>query len=171
MALVVEDGTGVVNADSYASLATVDAFQAARGGTAWAAASAPNREIAIRRATDYLDLYHISGEQLSSTQSLSWPFESPLTDSWPRDLSILSKAVCLLAPIALQAGDLVARVPDEAQVLSKTDRVGDLSESRTYADVTDSVTLLGGYDVSFISALLRGFGTRGGLVIGERLRG
>lgn len=167
--LTVEDGTGVTGADAYASLATVDAFQAARGNSVWAAAADVDREIAIRRAADYLDLWHIAGAALVVGQGLAFPFED--TEYADRDLPILVKATCLLSPIALQAGDLTVRAPDTAQVLSSTDKVGDLSESRTYANNSDSVTLLGGYDVSFLGRLLSGFSSSGGLVIGERLRG
>lgn len=169
MALVVETGTGVTGADSYASLAAVDSFQSARGNAAWAAASLSEREVAIRRATDYLDLYHVSGTPLSATQGLAWPFEE--VDDLDRQSMTLVRAVSMLAPIALQSGDLVARAPDSAQVVSSTDRVGDLSESRTYVDRSDSVTMLGGFDVSFLNRLLTGFSSTGGLVIGERSRG
>lgn len=172
MALTVETGAGITAADSYASLAEVDAFQAARSNASWAAATVTEREVAIRRATDYLDTYHVSGTPLKAAQGLAWPFEeSDETDIITREKAALVKATAMLAPIALTAGDLVARAPDTAQVISSTDKVGDLSESRTYVDRSHSVTMLNGVDVSFLSRVLSGLSSSGGLVIGSRSRG
>lgn len=168
MALTVEDGTGVAGADSYETLAAVDAFQAARGNLVWAAVTtAATRETAIRRAADYLDVWHVSGEPLNSLQGLAFPFLDD--DETSTKLKKIRRAVSMLAPIAL-SGDLVARAPDTAQVISSTDTLGDLSESRTYVDRSNSVTLLNGIDVSFLGKILQGFAAAGGLVIGTRFR-
>lgn len=169
MALTVEDGTGVASADSYEARATADAFHSARGNAVWAAATTDERDQALRRATDYLDVWHVRGSRLLPTQGLNFPFED--TEDAAGDLRQLRRAATLLAPIAL-SGDLVSRAPDAPQVLSSTDKLGDLSESRTYSDQSDSVTMLAGVDVSFLSHLLPSF-TRGsgGIVLGSRSRG
>lgn len=169
MALTVEDGTGVAAADSYESLAAVNAFHAARGNVQWAQALDWEKEQALRRAADYLDVWHVRGDRLLPTQGLAWPFAD--SENIDEELRQLRRAVALLAPIAL-GGDLVARAPDDPQVLSATDKVGDLSESRTYADMSDSVTMLAGIDVSFLSRVLPSFtGAGGGIVLGSRVRG
>lgn len=169
MALTVETGIGVAGADSYDSLAAVDAFHAARGNTAWAAADAAAREAALREATDYLDIWHINGgPRSSSLQGLNFPYEG--TDDANMDLIRIRKALALLAPVALSS-TVVGGAVETAQVLSATDKVGDISESRTYADNSNSVTVLGGVDVSFLSQLLNGLGSSGGMVIGHRHRG
>lgn len=77
MALVVEDGTGKANAESYISVADADTYHSARGNAAWAAiATDALKEEALRRATDYmLQKYRLRwyGERVSTTQALDWP--------------------------------------------------------------------------------------------------
>lgn len=59
MSLTVETGAGVQGAESYAAIAFIDAYWAARPhrteSTAWAAASTPNKEGAAREATAFID--------------------------------------------------------------------------------------------------------------------
>lgn len=106
MALVVEDGTGLVNADSYVSIAAADAYHTSVGTTAWAAAADPAKEIALRKATQYVDAhYNFRGDVYSATQALSWPrvgygsSDVYETGSWP--VSRLIRAVYELANVAL----------------------------------------------------------------------
>lgn len=74
MSLTVEDGTGLATADSYASRADADAYHAARGNAAWAAASTDARDAALRKATQYLDTrYRWVGNRSTLTQALEWP--------------------------------------------------------------------------------------------------
>jgi hypothetical protein len=64
-----------VGTDAYDTLANVDAYWVARGGTAWAAETDdPTREIYIRKATDYIDRnFTYIGDVATSTQRLKWP--------------------------------------------------------------------------------------------------
>lgn len=76
MALIVEDGTGLANAESYISVVDADAYIAAYKGadSTWDAATEATKEIAARVATQYLDgLYDWIGEKETSTQALDWP--------------------------------------------------------------------------------------------------
>ncbi len=82
MALVVEDGTGLANAESYISEADADTYitEHLRDGntyrTAWVAASSANKEIALRQATDWLDITFAQswqGQRVNETQALAWP--------------------------------------------------------------------------------------------------
>ena len=74
MPLTVEDGTGLALADSYASRSDADAYHAARGNAAWAAASSDARDAALRKATQYLDTrYRWVGNRSTLTQALEWP--------------------------------------------------------------------------------------------------
>jgi hypothetical protein len=83
--LIVEDGTGLPDADSY--IATVDAnlYHANRGNTAWAGLNTLSKEAALRRATDYmLQVYRWrwAGQRKTITQSLDWPrYEVPMRDA------------------------------------------------------------------------------------------
>lgn len=74
MALIVEDGTGKPDAESYVSVAEADAYHAARGVTSWSAAAVDAREAALRNGTSYVDaMYAWKGAPTTSTQALAWP--------------------------------------------------------------------------------------------------
>jgi hypothetical protein len=77
MALIVEDGTGKADAESYISVADASTYHTARGNAAWAAlASDTVREQCLRRATDYMEQVYRkrwAGTRKTTTQALSWP--------------------------------------------------------------------------------------------------
>lgn len=77
MALIVEDGTGVANAESLASVAFVDEYHSLRGNAAWAAiATVEVKEQLLRKATDYfVGIYSqsLKGYTVSVDQSLPFP--------------------------------------------------------------------------------------------------
>ncbi len=77
MALVVEDGTGRTDAESYNSVADIATYAAARGLT-WpgSATSTSLQEACARRAFDYLNneqRYYYRGLRLTSLQTGSFP--------------------------------------------------------------------------------------------------
>lgn len=74
MALIVEDGTGMATAESYASEIEADLYHEKRGNTSWD--SVTDKEAALRKATDYLlqTYSHLwKGARMTSTQALDWP--------------------------------------------------------------------------------------------------
>lgn len=74
MAIIVEDGTGKTDAESYISVADADTYFSNRGNVAWAALSEPGKEAALRQATDYmLSVFRWNGTRTSATQALDWP--------------------------------------------------------------------------------------------------
>jgi hypothetical protein len=77
MPLVVEDGTGLANSESYISVADATTYHANRGNAAWAAlASDTVREQKLRLATEYLsDKYRLrwKGTRVTATQALDFP--------------------------------------------------------------------------------------------------
>lgn len=75
MAFVVEDGTGLADANAYASVESVDDYHSDRGNTKWTGADAA-KEAAIIRATDYLDQRFgnlFRGSKGTDAQALEWP--------------------------------------------------------------------------------------------------
>lgn len=84
MAFVVEDGTGLAGAESFVSVTDADTYLANRGYTTWAAKTTGEREIALRKATDFMEQQYRSrwdGWRVSATQFLSWPrYEVRLKD-------------------------------------------------------------------------------------------
>lgn len=74
MALVVEDGTGRADAESYCSVAAATAYHAARGNAAWAAlADDTVREQLLRKATGFMASYGWKGTRVAGAQALDWP--------------------------------------------------------------------------------------------------
>lgn len=76
MALIVEDGTQVVGAESYASVTFADIYHSARGNAKWSSLSVAQKEARLRKATQYLTAMYRprwAGTRMSSTQALDWP--------------------------------------------------------------------------------------------------
>jgi hypothetical protein len=75
MALIVENGSGLENAESYASVAFADAYFSARAkGDAWDAVD--DKEAMLRLATEHmLQRYRLrwAGARRYQTQALDWP--------------------------------------------------------------------------------------------------
>lgn len=116
MALEVEDGTGKSNADSYVSAADATTYHAAYGNAAWAALTDASKEVALRKATRYIDThYKFRGTKKLSTQALEWPRYDYATDdideTWPP--LRLKNACCELAFLSL-TNDLYAVQSDRA---------------------------------------------------------
>lgn len=102
MALVLEDGTGLTNAESYVDVDYVDAYFLKRGITEWAGLT--NREQLIIRAMDYIENnYTYQGTKLLSTQSLQFPRLINGETVYP---IALKNAVCELA-LKANSGDLL----------------------------------------------------------------
>lgn len=155
MALIVEDGTGKADAESYISVADADTYHTARGNTAWTGATAV-KEAALRRATDYLeDVYAArwKGERGDAAQALSWPRGGVTVHGFAVDEDevpdVVSRACAELALRALSA-DLLADAG--AQVKSET--VGPISV--TYADGARQSTAYKAVDASLSPYLLAG---------------
>lgn len=76
MALDVETGTGSATAESYLSVADADIYHANYGNTSWASADEADKEVALRKATRFLDARYGQrwlGRRNSHDQALDWP--------------------------------------------------------------------------------------------------
>ena len=76
MAFVVEDGTGLANANSYVSVAEADAYLSLGGYTLWSDLAESERRHALVRATRYLtQMYRLrwKGTRATANQALDWP--------------------------------------------------------------------------------------------------
>lgn len=69
--IVIEDGTGIANANSYGSLAGARSYASDRG----IVLSSDDVIVSalLVNATDYLESFDYVGKQKTNTQSLSWP--------------------------------------------------------------------------------------------------
>ena len=77
LTLIKEDGTGKVDANSYANVADGDAyFDGHLYATSWTAASTPNKEKALVFATRLIDSqFQFNGWKAHDQQALQWPRE------------------------------------------------------------------------------------------------
>ena len=77
LTLIKEDGTGKVDANSYADVADGDAYHDGHlYATAWTAATQANKEKALVMATRLIDAeFRFQGVKASTTQALQWPRE------------------------------------------------------------------------------------------------
>ncbi len=80
MALIVEDGTGLTNSESYESVANGDIYWALRASdplfSAWDGATEPGKEEALRVTAQETDAENESdwkGDKASGPQALDWP--------------------------------------------------------------------------------------------------
>jgi len=78
LSLVVEDGTGLINSNSYVTTSTVDAYWTARGGTAplWLTYDQPTKNAAVMNASMWLDdafRNSFKGYRTTRTQAMEWP--------------------------------------------------------------------------------------------------
>lgn len=76
MSIIVEDGTGLADAETYISVADADTYHSQRANAAWALLDTPAKEAALRNATDYMMATYGPrwlGERVSATQALDWP--------------------------------------------------------------------------------------------------
>ena len=168
MTLVVEDGTGKADAESYISAADASTYHTARGNTAWAGlASDTIREQMLRKATDYITATYKGrwkGMPVSTLQALDWPrayverevpydvTQTPPNNIdgnlwWPSD-EVPTAVVRATAELALRAidGDLA---PDIDPPVT-SERVGPIAV--TYADAARQTTVY-----RFVGGLLSQF--------------
>lgn len=84
MALVVETGTGLIDAESYCSVSFADTHLGNYGYTLWATMTTTEKEQALRRATHYmLQVYRLkwAGSRMKEDQALDWPrYDVPRKD-------------------------------------------------------------------------------------------
>ncbi len=136
--LIVEDGTMKQDADAFVSLADADAYFAARNNAAWQAATAGEREAAIREGTRLIHTrYRWPGEIQSELQALSWPrYDAYHRDGKRIDPGIVPQevqdATCEAALLSL-SGSLIPATDRGGRI--KSARVGPIQV--TYEDQAD----------------------------------
>lgn len=88
MAIVLEDGSGVADANSYAEVTTADAYHSARGNATWTEASTSpdqGKTAALVRATAAIDAAYrmrFPGVRTNGRdQALEWPRAYAITDA------------------------------------------------------------------------------------------
>ena len=79
--LIVEDGTGRSDAESYASLAEANAYHEKNSNPTWDRLDSEVQESALRKASQYIDsMYRFRGERSFSAQAMMWPRSDVVVD-------------------------------------------------------------------------------------------
>jgi hypothetical protein len=163
MSIVVEDGTGISDANSYIGVADASAYHLSRGNVSWVGVA--DKETALIKATDYLtNVYkgRWAGYRILITQALDWPrSDVPVLDA-PKALSgqafYASNAVPLAvrnacAELALRASTVDLN-PDASGGTKKKTKVGPIEVE--YVESASSGIVDGSKFVS-VSQSLSGF--------------
>ena len=165
MSLVVEDGSGKSNANSYVTLESCDEYHASMGNSAWVvddedADNIAARETAIRKATAFIDRKYngrFLGRRQVASQALMWPRWNAIDEDGfvIEDVPDAVKyATCEAALRAFQGTDLMPDMERGGAVIQET--IGPIST--TYAAGAPAGTR---YDM--IEGLLRPCLSGGGL--------
>lgn len=142
--LIVEDGTGKVDAESYVDVDAADAYTASRLIDVWHASELTTlqKEAALRRSTDYIDLEYglkLKGVKANPLQALQFPRKEVYLpksfEPYPDDIIpvAVSRACIELAVIAL-SGPLYSIEDQTRVVIEESKGVGPLSKRFRYSE-------------------------------------
>lgn len=186
MAFLVEDGSGVADANAYISVAYGDTHHGDRGNTAWNDFTDPDKQAGIIRASEYIDKRfgkRFVGLRKTKGQGLEWPRIDAFdldgyllsgVDDLPRNLEKACAEYALRALICgVLAPDPILPVPKQdltdstgtrdtdvitGEVSRKKDQVGPLVEERWYETRSQAIARsLGAGARSIQSSLLNDF--------------
>ena len=158
MALTVEDGTGLVGADAYISVVNADTYFLASANATWAAATIPAKEVAIVKATRYMEKRFGTkwkGLIASSEQALGWPRRyvydergTELVDQVPVQIARACAEYAVQALINPLIPETVYPIADGApvpfgRISRKVEKVGPIYEETYYSTGAAHVSRVG----------------------------
>lgn len=170
--LITETGTGLPNAESYASVAAADARCAALGVTDWAPRAEPEKEVALRRATQFMLANYRQrwvGRRVSQAQALDWPRYGVCVDGFPARADVVPVEVvnaCIDLAVRSAAGEELMPDLDVGNNQIKRDKTGPL-ETEYFENNTDAASRF----VAIDAALEPFFGVAGGSGVIRLVRG
>lgn len=130
---VVEDGTGLPNANSYASVDFADSHFQSRGKGEWLLLTLEQKQAALIQATDYIDLRWgawFKGERVACDQALEFP-RTAFSDM-PTTLLRATAEYAIRASNGSLAPD-IQQDPSGYQVTRQFERVGPIEERKDFA--------------------------------------
>jgi len=153
--IVIEDGTGKANSNSYVSETDLGTYATDRGFTL-AASTDPLKADLLIRAMDYLELQPFMGVKYTDAQALQWPRYGVTIDHYYVDVDaipqLLIDSLCELA-IGIDGGDSPL---DNVSRETKKEKVGDIEVE--YMDGTYSQTYLKASEMKLNKLLKAGSG-------------
>ena len=153
--MIVEDGTGKTDANSYVSVEFADDYFSARGASGWGSLDTGAKEQSLIRATDYIDsVFQWCGKKEFEEQALRFP-RTGIRDYEGLEIkgipSCLKQAVCDAALITSGGTELFEVAEQNGDVVSETITTLSFTYSKNGSRSTTSTTL---YDS--INTKLRG---------------
>lgn len=154
--MIVENGTGLSDADSYVSIEFADDYFSARGVSAWADLETEVKEQSLIKATDFIDsIYQWNGKKEFENQALRFPrlnirdYEGSEIKGIP---NCLKQAVCDAASLVSNGTELFQTKNENGDVVSET--ITTLSFTYSKSDKSEKTTSTTLYDA--INTKLRG---------------
>ena len=140
--LITETGAGLADAESYASVAAADTRCISLGLSAWAALAEPAKEIALRKATQFMATYRTrwAGRRVHQQQALDWPRYNVVVDGFILpSTSVPLDVVNACIDLAVRAGSGEDLLPDldTGSNAIKKDKTGPL-ETEYFQNTTDA---------------------------------
>lgn len=137
MSLVVDDGTGLPNSESYVSVADATTYHANFGNYDWLNIDVATQETYLRKATRDLDLLlgrSYLSSPLSTTQALLWPRVSYTNTDGFLVSGIPTQLKNAVAELALlnDSVDVTGPADESGNIASSAQKVGDLSVQTQY---------------------------------------
>ncbi len=135
---IVEDGTGLSNANSLMSVADADQIiENYDDPSSWSTATVATKENSLRQATRYLNYNYIwDGAKTVSDQALQWPRVQTYDEDWLLISSdtIPQRVLEACAHLAVQdlTDTLIDDQQNESQVKKTKDVIGPITEEREY---------------------------------------
>lgn len=151
--MIVENGNGLSNANSYVDVDFADDYFSTRGYSKWATLTEGTKEVLLIKATDYINnAFKWNGKKLTSEQSLRFPRQN-LTDYEGSKIEgipvAIKESVCECAKLIETGVEMF--ITHETNGVVTSERIGELSF--TY-DVSKAVKDCSLYDT--LNTRLRG---------------
>lgn len=91
--LIVEDGSGKDDANSYVDLAYADNYFSIRNNSTWQAYNIVERKSALIKGAAYVDQSNFIGTKKTAIQSMQWPRYNAKVDGFLIDSTVIPKAL------------------------------------------------------------------------------
>lgn len=130
MAFVIEDGTGVTDANALISVAELNTYMSDRGEDIYANIESEKEAAIIIASQDYIDTYFtIRGTSLTTTQGMQIPTDEV-------ELFADIKRACAMGAVLHLEGRLFVNATDVTQrvVIKEESKVGSLMENTVYQE-------------------------------------
>lgn len=166
MTIIIEDGTGVANANSYVSVAEFNAYATARNIDPTDYDTEQIEGALVVASVDFISVeYNFKGEPLTTTQGMQLPTDEVLI------VSAVKNATCAAALLHLKNRLFVdtTEIAINGVIASESKGVGSLSKSVSYT-AGSSAAYTNKYPTVNIDRMLSGYVVGGGYAPSQALR-